>query len=457
MELEAQNLSHAYMPGRLVVRDISLKVEEGEIVYVLGRNGSGKTTLLSCLSGILRPSHGEVLLGGASIFNYAPVERARQVGLIPQIHVPVFAYSVREMVLMGRVPHLGLFGSPGRADYEIADEALANVGISHLGDNPYTDISGGERQLVMIARGLAQQCRILLMDEPDAHLDPKNQARVFEMITRLAGQGLSFAIASHSPNNALIYADRVLLMKDGRAVASGPAPETLTESMLSAAYSMDTEVIYERNNGIRVPRAILPRRPSEHLPSQVSADPSAPILAKIFEESSDSPQLIFVTGPSGAGKSTWCAGLVRRSRERGLVVRGLLSPAVFADGSKIGIDLVDLATGERRRLATLRRPTSTGLLTDHWQFDADILVWGNQILRDAHPCDLLIIDELGPLELLRNGGLQEAIRILEQRHYHVACAVIRPSLLPDAQQRWPGGHVIDLTKADEHGRAQPFG
>jgi ABC-type cobalamin/Fe3+-siderophores transport system ATPase subunit/nucleoside-triphosphatase THEP1 len=457
MELEAQNLSHAYVPGSLVIRDISLKVGEGEIVYVLGRNGSGKTTLLSCLGGILKPSHGEVLLNGDSIFNYAPIDRARQVGLIPQIHVPVFAYSVREMAQMGRVPHLGLFGTPGRTDYEVADEALASVGIAHLRDNPYTEISGGERQLVMIARGLAQQCRILLMDEPDAHLDPKNQARVFEMITRLAGQGLSFVIASHSPNNALIYADRVLLLKDGRAMASGSAPETLTESMLSAAYSMDTEVIYEHTNGIRVPRAILPRHPDARLPKQASADTPAHTLEEVFEKSGGSPQLIFVTGPGGSGKSTWCAGLVRRSRERGLVVRGLLSPAVFTDGSKVGIDMVDLTTGERRRLASLRNPASTGLMTDHWQFDADTLAWGNQILRDAQPCDLLIIDELGPLEFLRNGGLQEGVRILDHRQYKVACVVIRPSLLPDAQQRWPGGYIIDLTKTNAQGRAQPFG
>jgi nucleoside-triphosphatase THEP1 len=284
------------------------------------------------------------------------------------------------------------------------------------------------------------------MDEPDAHLDPRNQHKVFEIITRLAGEGLSFVIASHSPNNALIYADRVLLLKEGYTMASGPASETLIESLLSAAYSMDTEVIYESDNGVRVPRAILPRRPSESIPDLALPDLSSPTLEKIFEESSDVPQLVFVTGPSGAGKSTWCAGLIRRARERGLIVRGLLSPAVFVDGKKIGIDMVDLATGEKQRLADLRRPTSTGLLTDHWKLNPEVLGWGNRVLRETSSPDLLIIDELGPLELQRNEGLQEGLHLIEGNHFRVACVVIRPSLLPDALRRWPNGQVIDLAE-----------
>jgi iron complex transport system ATP-binding protein len=262
MGIEAQNISYAYRVGKPVLRDVSASVAAGELVYLLGSNGGGKTTLLSCLAGILTPDQGHVLVDGDDIRHYAPGDRARRVGLIPQLHVPAFAYSVREMVLMGRAPHLGLFGSPRRADFEIADNALESVGLARFRDRTYTELSGGERQLVMIARGLAQQCNTLLMDEPDAHLDPHNQLRVLEIVAGLAQQGLSFVISSHTPNNALMYASRVLLIKRGRRLAFGPVTETLTEELLSEAYDMETEVIYEEQNGARVPRAILPRRGS---------------------------------------------------------------------------------------------------------------------------------------------------------------------------------------------------
>jgi iron complex transport system ATP-binding protein len=261
MKLEAQNVGYAYKADLPVLTDISVAVEPGQVLYLLGRNGSGKTTLMSCLSGLFQPTQGRVLLNDRAIHEYAAGQRARLVGIIPQIHVPAFAYSVREMVLMGRAPHLPLFGSPGRYDYDIADSALENVGMSHYRDRHYTELSGGERQLVMIARGLTQQCKILLMDEPDAHLDPNNQHRVMEIVADLSRrENLSFVISSHAPNNALMYADRVLLLKQGHTLALGTIAETLTEPLLSEAYSMDTEVIYRSDNGSRTPHAILPRR-----------------------------------------------------------------------------------------------------------------------------------------------------------------------------------------------------
>jgi len=157
---------------------------------------------------------------------------------------------------MGRAPHLGLFAAPSRADYEIAEAALESVGLADYRERPYTQLSGGERQLVLIARGLAQQCRILLMDEPDAHLDLNNQQRVMERVVRLAANGLAFIITSHVPNNALNYADRVLLMKRGAALACGAPADILTEQLLSAAYELPIDVIRDGE----LPRAILPRR-----------------------------------------------------------------------------------------------------------------------------------------------------------------------------------------------------
>jgi iron complex transport system ATP-binding protein len=257
--LEARDLSYTYPDGPRALQGVSLDVGAGEVVFLLGANGCGKSTLLACMTGSLRPDAGEVRLDGRAIGSYSPPARAQRIGLIPQIHQPVFAYSVREMVLMGRAPHLGLFARPGPADDALALAALERAGIAELADRPYTQLSGGQRQLVLVARGLAQACGILLMDEPDAHLDPPNQHRVMRLVRALAADGLSFVIATHSPGHALAYADRVVLMRDGQVLAAGPARTTLTEDLLSDAYGMPTEILYVEEDGHPVPRAILPR------------------------------------------------------------------------------------------------------------------------------------------------------------------------------------------------------
>jgi iron complex transport system ATP-binding protein len=260
MTLTAEHIHYAYDSDQPVLHDISLSLGGGEILYLLGRNGSGKTTLLSCLSGVLEPAQGRIQIAGVDLAALRPIERARRIGLIPQIHLPGFAYSVRQMVLMGRAPHLNLLAVPGEADRAIADDALASVGMSDYADRAYTDLSGGERQMVMIARGLTQQCDILLMDEPDAHLDPYNRHKVMAIVSRLARQGLSFIVSSHAPNNALLYAGQVLLLKRGRVMALGPTLDTLTAPLLSETYDMSLEVLYDRQNGRQIPRAILTNR-----------------------------------------------------------------------------------------------------------------------------------------------------------------------------------------------------
>jgi iron complex transport system ATP-binding protein len=258
MMLSAHALTHAYPGGAPVLHAVSLTLERGMVAYLLGRNGSGKSTLMGCLSGAITPDSGEVHFDGVPIAALSPAQRARRIGLIPQVHTPVFAYSAREIVLMGRAPYLSAFGVPGARDRAIADAALEQVGMEQHGSRAYTQLSGGERQLVLIARGLAQQCAVLLMDEPDAHLDLNNQQRVMAIVRRLAGEGVSFIIASHVPNNALHYADRVLLMKHGRVITSGTPEQALQSLPLSEAYDMLTEVIYETRDGVRIPRAIVP-------------------------------------------------------------------------------------------------------------------------------------------------------------------------------------------------------
>ncbi len=255
--LQANAVHYAYQSGQPVLRDVSLAVERRAIVFLLGHNGCGKTTLLEILSGIRAPQSGSVHLNGVDIHQIPPHRRARRVGLVPQLHTPVFAYTVRQVVLMGRTPYLRLFGTPGRRDYAIVDEAIDVVGLTALRDRSYTELSGGERQLTLVARGLAQQTEVLLLDEPTAHLDPRNQRLVLETISELARERVSFVISSHNPNSALLYAHHVVVMKAGRIVASGNPADVLTEETLSFSYDMPVEVIYNED---RVARAVVPRR-----------------------------------------------------------------------------------------------------------------------------------------------------------------------------------------------------
>ena len=452
--LQATDLTFGYDPARPVVQDVSLHVDAGEVVFLLGHNGSGKTSLLSCLSGVLRPHAGSITIDGRDVQAMTPAERAQRIGLIPQLHVAVFGYDVLDVVLMGRAPHLSTFSAPTREDRAIALESLDRVGLAGFHERRYTELSGGERQLVMVARGLTQRCDVLLMDEPDAHLDPRNQLRVLEVVSDLAREhGLSFVVSSHSPNSALMFADRVLLLRHGHTLALGSVHDTLTETLLSEAYAMPTEVISKTVNGHRVPRAIVPRR-IDKVPEEIAAlslDPDAleqpgSSLANLVHTSRTRAQRILVTGARGTGKSRWCERLVDQARRRGWRVAGVLSPPVMDGEHKVGIDLLDLATGQRRRLADVRRDAGQGTTTERWRFEDATLTWGNDVLRRAQQSapQLLVVDELGPLELQRDAGLLAGIAAIDALEQGLACVVVRPSLLDAALKRWPNAIVVDV-------------
>ena len=255
MRLVAEKIRYAYRRMDDVLHDVSLSVDAGRSLFVLGANGSGKTTLLDCLSGIRTPRSGRVTIDGVPLPDLSVRDRARRIGVVPQLHEPVFSYTVGQAVLMGRAPHLGLFARPGREDLEIVDRALDAVGVGSLRDRPYTGISGGERQLVLIARGLAQGAGCLLMDEPAAHLDPHHQHGVFTVVRQLTDEGFSFVVTSHHPNNALLYADEVVFLAGGVPIVRGAPEVAITEASLHAAYAMEFEIV----RGANGTRAVVPR------------------------------------------------------------------------------------------------------------------------------------------------------------------------------------------------------
>jgi nucleoside-triphosphatase THEP1 len=178
---------------------------------------------------------------------------------------------------------------------------------------------------------------------------------------------------------------------------------------------------------------------------------SSPVsfLASFLSNQGESPTLRLVTGESGAGKTSWCLELVRQARLLGLSPVGLISPAVFQEGAKVAIDLIEIATGERQRLATKTEnrtsPPTNGLTTLAWEFDPAVLAWGNGVLERLSPATLLILDELGPLEILDGRGLTAGLRLVDQRRYQTACVVIRPRLLPAALERWPWGEALEVS------------
>ena len=240
--LEARGLAFGF-PGRSVGRDFSFTLAEEEVVCVLGPNGGGKTTLFRTLLGLLPAQAGQVLLAGAPLARMPRAAIARLAGYVPQGYAGHFAYTVRELVLMGRIAHMGPFSSPGKHDREVASRVLESLNIGHLADRPLTEVSSGERQLAYVARALAQEPRLLIMDEPTASLDFGNQVRVLQGIASLAARGMSVLFASHDPDHAFLAAHRALLIAEGRLLQIGAPREVIRPDTLRQMYDVDVSVV----------------------------------------------------------------------------------------------------------------------------------------------------------------------------------------------------------------------
>lgn len=240
--LEAEALAIGYR-GRSIGRDLDLALAPGEVLALLGPNGSGKTTLFKTLLGLLKPLAGAVRVQGEPVAQWSRAAFARQVGYVPQAQAAVFPYTVEDVVLMGRAARIGPFALPSRHDREQVAAALAELGIAHLAARPATEISGGERQLALIARALVQQPALLVMDEPTASLDFGNQLRVLERIDALRRRGIAVLLSTHQPEHALRVADRVALLAGGRLVAVGPPQTTVTVEQLAALYGVSAAAV----------------------------------------------------------------------------------------------------------------------------------------------------------------------------------------------------------------------
>lgn len=232
-----------------VGRGLDVSLETGEVLALLGPNGSGKTTLLKTLLGLLPPKDGEVRLGGKPLQTYSIRERARRIAYVPQVHVGTFAFMVETVVLMGRSAHGNLLSRPSARDRAIAHAALECFGIAGLSQRPYTMISGGERQLVLLARALAQEPQFIVLDEPTASLDFGNQGKVMREIRALAASGHGVLFTTHDPNHALRAADSAFLLRDGGRIADGPVGRVLDQAQLEALYRAPVERLTDSRTG----------------------------------------------------------------------------------------------------------------------------------------------------------------------------------------------------------------
>jgi iron complex transport system ATP-binding protein len=240
--LRVRDLNFRWSRGKQVLRDISFDLPAGEVLCLLGPNGTGKTTLLTCLLGLRRKCTGTIDYDDRRLSELSARERARVVAYVPQASALAFPYSVREVVLMGCLSRLRPGQAPGRDDERETMRVLALLGITALAEKPYQELSGGEKQLVILARALAQRARVLVMDEPTSALDFANQARTLALIRQLATAGYAILMTTHSPDHALRIADRVLMLKEEALLASGTPQQVITSENLSLLYGVPVAV-----------------------------------------------------------------------------------------------------------------------------------------------------------------------------------------------------------------------
>ena len=239
--IEVSDLHFSY-GKRPVLDGVSFDLYQGEYVCILGANGCGKTTLLKTMLAFLRPQKGHVRLYGQDVHRMDERSLAQKIAYIPQTHTPPFPFTVLDVVLLGRTPHLSRMCQPTSKDLDIARQAMDRLGISAYADRCYTELSGGQRQMVMIARALTQQPNLLMMDEPTASLDFGNQYLVLEQMRQLAQEGMGVLMVTHNPDHALYCADRIIAMGEGRIISMGEASGVVTEPTMERLYGMEIKV-----------------------------------------------------------------------------------------------------------------------------------------------------------------------------------------------------------------------
>ncbi|GIU42375.1 hypothetical protein TUM4438_08810 [Shewanella sairae] len=417
--LAVENVSFS-VAGQQLLQDVSFELAAGEFLAVLGANGAGKTTLMNCLCGLNQPSQGRVKLNGQSLNNLSRAEIAQQMALVPQQQETAFAFTALEMVVMGRTPFLSTFESPSEQDIHDAKRVMQLLDVGGLAKADYNRLSGGERQLVLLARALFQSEQLLLLDEPTNHLDYRNKFQILSQVKRSCVESNTAVIAIlHDPNLAQLYADKVLLLEHGKVLDYGERSAVMTSKNISRLYGLATASYQVASQEFFMPQNVLGLS-----------------LSKV----------LIVTGESGSGKTTALAALIEQCQQQQIKLKGMFCPGVMKDGRRFSSDIVDIATGERclfgHRTGVLDKKTGT-----RFSFTESGLALGLQALdhNNVNQGDICIVDEIGPMELGGQGfGKQIAPLLAVENSRHIW--VVRPNLIEQVCRHWSlhNPEVIDI-------------
>ncbi len=247
--IELDNVTMGYH-SKVVLKNVSLQLESGEITCLLGPNGVGKTTLFKTLLGFLPPISGRISINGISIDKLTPKDYAKHIAYVPQAQNTPFPYTVKDVVLFGRTVHLGLFSSPGKKDKKIAAKALELLQISHLANRNFKELSGGERQMVIIARALAQEASFLILDEPSSSLDYGNQIKIIKKIKDLEKESIGILMSTHSPDHAFMLGSKAIILNKEKVFAKGSPDEIVTAPLLKQTYGVNVQIFDTPQNGV---------------------------------------------------------------------------------------------------------------------------------------------------------------------------------------------------------------
>lgn len=414
MALEIRNISGGY-GGNDICKEISCEIEDGKILCILGPNGSGKSTLFKLILGLIKKSQGDILYNGKSLFALNERELAKIIAYIPQQHEPMFAFTALDIVLMGRTSHFNNFSMPQEADIDAAKRALEKLGILDLQTKNYMLLSGGQRQLVLIARAICQESKILIMDEPASNLDFANAQNVMEIIKMLTKDGYIIILSTHSPEQPFDYGDRVLLMKDGTVYACGDPLDVLTTKNILEVYGIHMDIIHVKDSRGRMRSICLPV--------------SKPDITNIF-----------ITGIRKIGKTT----LVRNVMEKlEMSYNGYLTlpDTTYVEGNTYVMQ--DMRTGEREPISEY----------DNGVFQVVQSTFDNLGVRCIHDSmqaeePWIILDEIGRFESRSMGFLQMLERAFDSPK--IVVGVLKKEEIPYIQEykKRSDSVVLDLDEMD---------
>lgn len=424
MLLTCRGLSFSYQKDK-ILDGIDLDFEKGEFIALLGRNGAGKSTLLSCLSGLYSAEYKSLELGDIRLQDAGRREIAKRISFVPQEHEDIFPYTVAEVVVMGRTVFLGTFGAPQAIDFEKTDEVLQELHISHLKERIYTTLSGGEKQLVLLARALVQSRNLIFLDEPTNHLDYKNRYHMLATLKKLRDKDESCIVAClHDPNHALLFADKVLLLEQGKIVAQGPTKEVLTAEAVSRLYGIAT--IKEK---------------SAHMEC----------IHPSFIHSSFASKVLLLVGASGEGKTSLLQKCIESQPRTSF--GGIINPGTWKNNRRHSSTAHCLTTGEKTLFC--KRPQDDAPFT----FYPEGMELAERALSVAcnRNNECIVVDEVGPLELNGKGYAPHLPSLLSlETPKHIWA--VRPSIVEQVCNKWMlvDPVIVSVTDTDALRKVQQF-